>query len=72
MDDVVTIPSIGFSRGVVVRRRDGTPRGVAPNMIVVRGLGETTACVLCEGDEAGTLRLREFKTSELVQVMSNT
>lgn len=61
---VETIPSLGFMRGVIVRKTEG-----GPNMLVVRGLGETTACVLCEGDAGGTLRLREFKTDDLEQVL---
>lgn len=63
MADTTRISSFGFARGVVVRQRDSER-----NMLVVRGLDETTACVVCEGDAAGTLRLREFPTNELRQM----
>lgn len=63
MADIATIPSLGFARGVVVRLDDG------PNMIVVRGLGETTACVLVENDAPGSLRLKEYPTDQLEQVL---
>lgn len=66
---VQTIPSLGFTRGVVVRRKDSTDSW--PNMLVVRGLGETTAVIRCEGDTGGTLRLREYPTRELQQVLGN-
>lgn len=58
------IPSFGFARGAVVRATGG-----GPNMLVVRGLGETTAVILCEGDEGGTLRLREYQTADLEQLL---
>ncbi len=61
---VTAIPSLGFARGAVVRAK-----GAGPNMLVVRGLGPTTAVVLCTGDEGGKLRLQEFKTGDLEQVM---
>lgn len=60
------IPSFGFIRGAIVRCH-----GEPPNMLVVRGLGETTAVIVCEGDEGGTLRLREYPTAELEQVLSH-
>lgn len=66
MADVQTISSRGFARGAIVRLDAG------PNMLVVRGLGETTACVLCEGDEAGTLRLKEYPTDDLEQVLGTS
>lgn len=58
------IPSFGFARGAVVRQEDG-----GPNMIVVRGLGATTAVILVEADESGHLRLREVPTASLRQVL---
>jgi hypothetical protein len=61
---ITPIPSLGFARGAVVRAKGG-----GPNMLVVRGLGETTAVVLCEGNGPRTLRLQEFKTGDLEQVM---
>lgn len=63
MADITRIPSFGFARGAIVRRKDSDR-----NMIVVRGLDTTTACVVVEGDAAGTLRLREYATDELVQM----
>lgn len=60
---VEKIPSLGFTRGAIVRRNGG------PNMLVVRGLEVTTACVVCEADAGGTLRLREYPTAELEQVL---
>lgn len=60
------IPSLGFIRGAVVRR-NGRP----PNMLVVRGLGETTAVMVIESDAPGTLRLREVPTAELTQILAH-
>lgn len=60
---VTTIPSLGFTRGAIVRRNGG------PNALVVRGLGERTVVVVCEADHGGSLRLREYPTSELQQVL---
>ncbi|WP_139052152.1 hypothetical protein [Roseibium sp. TrichSKD4] len=57
---VEIIPTIGFARGAVVEPNEG-----GPNMLVVRGLGETTAVVVIEDDTAGTLRLREVQTADL-------
>ena len=65
MGDVQAIPSLGFARGEIVRREDDN----APNMLVVRGLGESTVVVVCERDEPGNLRLREVPTKELVKVL---
>jgi hypothetical protein len=66
---VQVIPSLGFTRGAVVRlKEDGSQW---PNMLVVRGLGETTAVIRCEGDTGGALRLREFPTRDLFQVLGN-
>jgi hypothetical protein len=62
--DVVTIPSRGFARGAIVHRRGSTR-----NMLVVRGLGETTACIVIESDTSGSVRLREFPTSDLTEVL---
>lgn len=59
------IPSFGFARGTVVREAsDG------PNMLVVRGLGETTAVIVIEGDDGGQVRLRERPTAVLRQVLA--
>jgi hypothetical protein len=66
---VKIIPSLGFTRGVVVRRQGDQSQW--PNMLVVRGLGETTVVIRCEGDAGGTLRLREYPTRELQQVLGN-
>ncbi len=62
---ISAIPSFGFARGAVVR-----PRGGGPNMLVVRGIGDRTAVVVCESDEGGTLRLRDLETSALELVLS--
>lgn len=63
-ETIVQFPPIGFGRGAVVREGvDGK------NAIVVRTLGETTAIIRCETDDGGTLRLREAKTSDLIQVL---
>ncbi len=67
---VVTIPTIGFQRGAIVRLRDTDTSW--PNMLVVRGLGETTAVVMIEGDDGGGVRLKEFPTANLVQVLGNS
>lgn len=64
MTSVVTIGSYGFIRGAIVRHK-----GIGPNMLVVRGLGPTTAVIVCEGDAGGTLRVREYETRELKQVL---
>ena len=59
------IPSFGFSRGAVVRQgADG------PNMLVVRGLEEKTAVIVIEGDDDGTVRLREVWTASLTQLLA--
>ena len=56
MAEVVPINSpFSFARGVVVREN-----GRAPNMLVVRDLGATVAVVRIEGDQAGSVRLREI------------
>jgi len=64
---VVPIPSLGFARGEIVRPKCG-----GPNMLVVRGLGDKTVVVVCEGDEDGTLRLRDPATTSLELVMDTT
>jgi hypothetical protein len=64
--DLHQIPSRGFIRGSIVRRQ-----GAPPNMLVVRGLEDTTVVILCEGDAGGTLRLREVPTDDLVQVLGH-
>lgn len=61
------IPSFGFARGAVVRLHRG-----GPNMIVVRGLASTTACVFCDGDAGATLRMLEFQTADLRQVLPSS
>ena len=63
--NAIRIPSFGFARGSVVRRNDG------PNMIVVRSLGDRTVVVGCEADKDGTLRLRDYLTAELTQVLAS-
>ena len=63
---VQRIPSLGFARGAIVRRvEDGR------NMLVVRGLGETTAVIVIESDHAGSVRIREFPTADLHQVLAS-
>lgn len=61
---VSTIPSFGFSRGSVVRMKGG-----GPNMLVVRGVDDRTVVVVCEGEEDGTLRLRDPKSETLELVV---
>lgn len=61
---VTTIPSIGFARGAVVR-----PQGGGPNMLVARGIADRTVVVVCESDDAGSLRLRDPKTDTLELVL---
>lgn len=65
---VAAFPKLGFARGAIVRRY-----GQPPNMLVVRSLFDTrtTAVVVCEGDAGGQLRLREYPTSELHQVLAH-
>lgn len=65
-ETVTAIPTFGFARGAIVRKTDG-----GPNMLVVRDLAETVCVVRCEGDEAGTLRLREEPKHDLVQVLNH-
>lgn len=65
-DTVAAIPTFGFARGAIVRCVSG-----GPNMLVVRDLMDTVCVVRCEGDEAGTLRLREEPKCELVQVLDH-
>lgn len=62
----VRIPSFGFARGAIVHRR-----GSSRNMLVVRGLGETTACIVIESDQSGAVRLREFPTADLTEVLAS-
>jgi len=64
--DVVTIPSRAFPRGSVVRRQGG-----GPNMLVVRSWPDRTVVVVCEGDKDGSLRLREYDTAGLAQVLAS-
>lgn len=61
---VAVIPSFGFARGAIVTFKAGDP-----NMLVVWGLEVTTVVVVCEGDDAGQLRLREYETCTLKQVL---
>ena len=63
---VMRIPTLGFARGAVVHRAGSTR-----NMLVVRGLGETTACIVIESDHSGAVRLREFPTAELTEVLAS-
>ena len=65
-ETVTAIPTFGFARGAIVRKTSG-----GPNMLVVRDLAETVCVVRCEGDEAGTLRLREEPKHDLVQVLDH-
>ena len=69
MATIETIPSIGFTRGVIVRRRGATTTW--PNMSVIRGLGATTAVIHIEGEGGGTVGLREYPTADLVQIVGN-
>lgn len=61
---VTAIPSLGFVRGAIVRHG-----GIGPNMLVVRSDRSTTAIVVCEGDAKGDLRLRQYFTDALSQVL---
>jgi hypothetical protein len=61
---VERIPTFGFIRGAIVRH-SASPA----NMMVVRGLGETTAVLAIEGDEGGTIRLHEYPTAELTEIL---
>lgn len=65
---VVGFPPLGFARGAIVRLNNEPP-----NMLVVRSLfdTDTTLVVACEGDEGGTLRMREYPTKQLHQVLSH-
>ena len=65
MGEPRAIPSFGFTRGAIVREH---PDG--PNMLVVRGLGETTVVLVIEADDSGKVRLRERPTSTLHQVLA--
>jgi len=60
MTDVVTLPTIGFARGSVVRNRDD-----GPNMLVVRSYGERTVVVVITHDDAGNVRMTDIATSTL-------
>ena len=60
------IPTFGFVRGAVVRQGE-----TGPNMLVVRGLGKTTAVIVIEGDEGAQVRLREVLTSSLTQILAS-
>jgi hypothetical protein len=62
--EVMTIPSLGFARGAVVRRA-----GCPWNMLVVRGLGDRTAVIVIESDDSGNVRLRDVPTAELTEVL---
>lgn len=66
--NVSTFPPVGFVRGAIVRHH-----GEPPNMLVVRSLFDTntTAVIACEGDAGGTLRLREYPTADLKQVLAH-
>lgn len=55
----------GFVRGAVVRHIFSPRR----NMLVVRDLDETVACICVESDAPGTLRLREYPAIELTLVL---
>ncbi len=61
--NVAPIPSHGFARSAIVRMDGG------PNMLVIRGMGHTTAVIVNEGEESGTTRLREVESRRLVQVL---
>ena len=62
---VQTIPTLGFARGAIVRRNNG------PNMLVVRCRKDRTVVIVCEGDADGTLRLREYPSKDLTQVLES-
>jgi len=38
-------------------------------MLVIRQLEATTVVIVCEGDGGGTVRLREFRTATLTQIL---
>lgn len=58
------IPSLAFARGAVVRRKGG-----GPNMLVVRGYPDVTVAVVCDGDKDGSLRMKDFPTRDLEQLI---
>jgi len=64
MAEVIEIPSRGFARGAVVRIK-----GEANNMLVIRGLETTTLVIVCESDNGGDARMREFPSRDLVQIL---
>lgn len=64
--DITPFPNSGFARGSIVRKF-----GSGPNMLVVRSIRGHTFVVVCEGDEDGTMRVREYPTSDLEQVLGN-
>ena len=66
MADVQTIPTLGFARGAIVRKKGG-----GPNMLVVRGIDDRTVVVVVEGDGGGQLRLRDLKTETLEQIVAS-
>ena len=67
MTHIVAIPSFGFARGAVVTHVEG-----GGNLLVVRQLNATTAVVSIEGDDGGTIRLREYPTSSLYQIFPSS
>lgn len=64
MGEVAEFPPLGFGRGAVVRFRDG-----GENMLVIRSLEESTIAIACEGDEGGKLRMGEYWTRDLIQIL---
>jgi hypothetical protein len=57
--------AVGFMCGSVVRHIFSPRR----NMLVVRDMGATVACIVIEGDGGGTVRLREFPAVELISIL---
>ena len=62
--EVICIGPLGFGRGAIVRLIEG-----GENMLVIRQLEATTVVIVCEGDGGGTVRLREFRTATLTQIL---
>ncbi len=68
MAEVHALPTAGFTRGAVCRSFvNGELAG--PNILVVRGMGARTVGIIIEGDAGGSVRLREWNTADLAQVL---
>lgn len=62
---VIELRPRGFTRGAIVREIGG-----GPNMLVMRQVGDdVTACIVIESDTPGAIRVREFSTAALEQML---